>query len=89
MTNIPQKPKKLQLNSNFGNQTPQITASRAGENAGVPSFCFIGMRLVCDECSLPLKLYGENHHDTYTNDAANPLLSLCDICAAEFWGGVK
>ncbi len=48
-----------------------------------PPFCFIGMRLVCGECSLPLKLYGENFNDSYTDDVANPLQYLCDLHAAE------
>ncbi len=52
-------------------------------------FEFAGMRLVCDECAAPLHLYGVNFFDTYTSGTANILRCLCDICAAEFWGGVK
>ena len=46
-------------------------------------FCFIGMRLVCDECSLPLKIYGENYIESYINGRANLLRCLCDLHAAE------
>ena len=48
-------------------------------------FEFTGMRLFCDECSVPLWLYGENFFETYTNGTANILRCLCDLCAAEFW----
>jgi hypothetical protein len=36
---------------------------------------------VCDECSLPLRLYGENFIESYSNGKANSLRVLCDIHA--------
>ncbi len=37
----------------------------------------------CDECALPLRLYGENFIESYTNDKANPLRCLCDLHAED------
>ncbi len=47
-------------------------------------FRFAGMRLVCDECSAPLHLYGEHFIDSYTNGYANTLRCLCDVHNEEF-----
>ncbi len=38
---------------------------------------------VCDECAMPLSLYGENFVESYTNGRANILRVLCDLHAAE------
>ncbi len=38
---------------------------------------------VCDECARPLRLYGENFIETYTNGKANILRCLCDLHADE------
>ncbi len=38
---------------------------------------------VCDECCLPMRLYGENFIESYTNGHANTLRCLCDLHAAE------
>jgi hypothetical protein len=38
----------------------------------------------CDECSLPLQLYGENYIETYTDGQANPLRCFCNTHAEEF-----
>lgn len=46
-------------------------------------FCFIGLRLVCDECAAPLHLYGENFIETYTEGRVNILRCLCDLHADE------
>lgn len=65
-------------------QPPTITVKVTnGENAGEPRFCFIGMRIVCDECALPLSLYGGNFIESYSKGRANILRCLCDIHAAE------
>jgi hypothetical protein len=37
----------------------------------------------CDECSLPLQLYGENYIETYTDGKVNVLRVLCDLHAEE------
>ncbi len=37
----------------------------------------------CDECSLPLQLYGENYIETYTAGKVNVLRALCDLHAEE------
>ncbi len=37
----------------------------------------------CDECALPLHLYGENYIETYTNGKVNILRALCDLHAEE------
>ncbi len=39
---------------------------------------------VCDECALPLKLYGSNYIESYTNGRANILRCLCDLHADEW-----
>ncbi len=51
-------------------------------------FRFAGMRLVCDECSAPLHLYGEHFVESYTNGDANILRCLCDLHAEELELGV-
>jgi hypothetical protein len=38
---------------------------------------------VCDECARPLRLYGENFIETYTNGKVNILRCLCDLHADE------
>ncbi len=38
----------------------------------------------CDECALPLHLYGENYIETYTDGKVNVLRVLCDLHAEEF-----
>jgi hypothetical protein len=38
----------------------------------------------CDECNLPLQLYGENYIETYTDGKVNVLRALCDLHADEF-----
>ncbi len=47
------------------------------------TFCFAGLSLVCDECAVPLNLYGENFFESYCNGRANILKCLCDLHAAE------
>jgi len=82
--NYTKSDEKTQLVFNFGSQPPRITTtSYAGQNAGDPHFCFIGMRLVCDECAVPLLLYGENFIESYKAGKANVLRCLCDLHAAE------
>ncbi len=73
---------------NQSNEKIQRVTTFGGQPTNV-SVTFGGLRLVCDECASPLHLYGANFFDTYTNGTANILRCLCDICAAEFWGGVK
>ncbi len=51
------------------------------KTAQTVNFKFRGLRLVCDECALPLHLYGENFFDSYNNGRANILRVLCDLCA--------
>ncbi len=65
-------------------KTPSITVKVIdGQNEARPHFCFIGMRIVCDECAAPLHLYGENFIETYTDGRVNILRCLCDIHADE------
>ncbi len=49
------------------------------------NFQFADMRLVCDECCLPIHLYGENFIETYTDGKVNTLRVLCDLHAEEFY----
>jgi hypothetical protein len=46
-------------------------------------FQFDGTSLFCDECSLPLWLYGANFIESYSNGYANTLRCLCDLHAEE------
>jgi hypothetical protein len=41
-------------------------------------------KFVCDECSLPLRLYGENHIKSCAGGQSNILRTLCDSHAVEF-----
>jgi hypothetical protein len=41
---------------------------------------------VCDECALPLRLYGANFIENYSYGHANTLRCLCDLHAAELMG---
>jgi hypothetical protein len=42
------------------------------------------LSFACDECSLPLQIYGENYIETYTDGQANPLRCFCNTHAEEF-----
>lgn len=84
---------KNQIQNNLKPNTKNLQPSKipsinvkvvAGQNSGATHFCFIGMRLVCDECCLPLSLYGENFIESYDEGRANALRCLCDLHAEEF-----
>jgi hypothetical protein len=83
---------KIKINQqkiNFGKQPPTITVTTfGGQNEGAPC-SFIGMRLACDECCLPLHLYGENYVESYANGRATLHKALCDSHADEFRGVQK
>jgi hypothetical protein len=74
---------KTQRVFTFGSRPPITTITVFDGQNDVEPFCFAGMRLVCDECCLPLYLFGENFIESYTNGRANLLQCLCDTHAAE------
>jgi hypothetical protein len=49
-------------------------------------YFFNVMQIPCDECALPLSLYGSNFIESYTAGQANVLRALCDRHAAEMGG---
>ncbi len=68
---------------NCGNQPPRITTTVFdGQNSTVPFFEMTSF--VCDECCLPLWLYGANFIESYTIGRANILRCLCDNHAEAF-----
>jgi hypothetical protein len=86
MKNFTTENETNQRKINFGKQPPTITVTTfGGQKDGEPR-SFIGMRLACDECALPLRLYGENFIESHANGRATLLKALCDSHAAEFRG---
>jgi hypothetical protein len=77
--------KKTQVFSNFGSNKSLTTVIFDGQTSSA-SFQRINS-FVCDECCLPLRLYGANFIESYTNGKARPMRCLCDIHAAEFGFG--
>jgi hypothetical protein len=89
MTNHNTKNEKNQIIFNVGSRPPSITVTAfGGQKAGEPR-SFIGMRLTCDECCLPLYLYGENFVEARSNGRSYLRKALCDSHAAEFLGVQK
>jgi len=79
---------KLQFNSapSRANLLKQSRLSRLPQRktSKLPESPFLEtMAFVCDECSRPLHLYGENFIETYTGGKANILRCLCDLHADE------
>ncbi len=90
MTNIAHNPEKNQLNFNFGKQPARITFTFFDDpNAGVPTFRFTGAPLACDECALPLRIYGENYIESHADGRAYLLKAFCNSHAEEFRGVQK
>ncbi len=56
---------------------------QANPATAINLFQFDGMSLFCDECCLPLWLYGANFIESYSNGYANTLKCLCDLHAEE------
>jgi hypothetical protein len=84
MKNHNTKNEKNQIIFNVGSQPPTITVTAfGGPTAGEPR-SFIGGRRACDECCLPLHLYGENYIESYANGRAPLFKALCDAHASEF-----
>jgi hypothetical protein len=83
---IPARKDALNKKSNEPNQQPNLN----------PKVCVFQYKtygqsklshttaFACDECSLPLLLYGENFIETYSTGRANILRCLCDLHAEEF-----
>jgi hypothetical protein len=81
---------KKQLVFNLGNQPARITTTVFdGQDADGPTFRFTGVGLACDECNLPLRIYGENYVESHTDGRSSLLKALCDSHAAEFLGVQK
>ncbi len=78
------RPRQTVFNNYLGhNQLMNIYTTNNNKQQLNFDFRFADMRLVCDECASPLRLYGENFIETYTNDKANVLRCLCDLHADE------
>lgn len=72
-------------NSNTDQNIFQFNSTPERKTFVLPELPFIKMNaFVCDECAMPLSLYGENFVETYTDYGVNPLRCLCDLHAAEF-----
>jgi hypothetical protein len=54
------------------------------KTSGLAKLSHTTTNFFCDECCLPLRLYGENHIKSYTGGQSNILRALCDSHAAEF-----
>jgi hypothetical protein len=66
------------------NKKPQLNSWREliePTKLSRPSFSLNAF--VCDECCLPMRLYGENFIESYSRGRANTLKCLCDLHAAE------
>ncbi len=84
-SNYNQSEEKNQFIFNFGKQPARITFTFFDDqSAGVPTFRFTGVPLACDECALPLYLYGENYVESHTGGRAYLRKALCNSHAAEF-----
>lgn len=59
------------------------TSESVSQNSARLPFRFAALRLVCDECAVPLHLYGENFIESYKDGKANMLRCLCDLHADE------
>jgi hypothetical protein len=87
MNNITHNPEINQLNFNFGKQPPRITTTVFdGQAADGPPFRFTGVARECDECNLPLRIYGANYVESHTDGRSSLLKALCDSHASEFLG---
>jgi uncharacterized protein YmfQ (DUF2313 family) len=73
---IPARNDALNKKSNELNQQPNLNP-KPREFQYLCKFC-------CDECALPLRIYGENFVETYSNGRVNILRCLCDLHAEEF-----
>jgi hypothetical protein len=90
LSNYNQSDEKTQQVFNFGKQPPRITVTVFdGQDADGPPFRFTGVGLTCDECCLPLYLYGENYIEVHANGRAYLLKALCNSHADEFRGVQK
>jgi hypothetical protein len=83
--NYSQSLSKTQLNLNFGS-APIITTTSGRKLTRLP---FSLRRLVCDECCLPLHLYGRDFIESYIDEQAELLPSLCDLHLSELELEVK
>jgi len=74
------------LDKNLTNELTVKTPNKELQMDNTPTRNKIQLKLtsfVCDECALPLRLYGQNFIETYTGGKVNVLRCLCDLHAAE------
>lgn len=78
-SNYKQSDEKTQFVFNFG-KPPKITVSSGRKLTHKP----LGLRdIVCRECCLPLHIYGKMFIESYLDERAELLPSLCDLHLAE------
>ncbi len=81
------KNKKAQRVTTEGLSRNQNFIIAGGKSKGFDGFNYaentLKMQVVCDECAVPLQLYGQNFIESYTVGKANLLRCLCDIHADE------
>lgn len=88
-SNVTQTREKTQQVITFCSRPAIVTTTSFGGQKADDPFCFTGMRLTCDECCLPLYLYGVNYIESHSNGRSYLLKCLCDSHADEFLGVQK